>query len=91
MNKQTFISAIAEKSALSKIDSKKALEAFMEVITEQLSIGEKVALTGFGAFSVSDRPERAGRNPQTQEAITIKASKAPKFKAGKELKESINL
>jgi len=90
MNKAELVAAIAEKTELSKKDSEKALKAFIDVVTEELTKGEKVQLVGFGTFEVSERPERTGRNPQTKEAITIAASKAPKFKAGKALKDVIN-
>ncbi|MFU0828632.1 MAG: Bacterial nucleoid DNA-binding protein IHF-alpha [Lachnoclostridium sp.] len=90
MNKAELVAAIAEKTALSKKDSEKALKAFIDVVTEELSKGEKVQLVGFGTFEVAERPARTGRNPQTKEVITIAASKAPKFKAGKALKDVIN-
>lgn len=90
MNKAELVSAIAEKTELSKKDSEKALKAFIDVVTEELTKGEKVQLVGFGTFEVSERPARTGRNPQTKEAITIAASKAPKFKAGKAFKDVIN-
>jgi DNA-binding protein HU-beta len=90
MNKAELVAAIAEKTELSKKDSEKALKAFVDVVTEELTKGEKVQLVGFGTFEVAERPARTGRNPQTKEAITIAASKAPKFKAGKALKDVIN-
>ncbi len=90
MNKAELVAAIAEKTELSKKDSEKALKAFIDVVTEELTKGEKVQLVGFGTFEVTERPARTGRNPQTKEAITIAASKAPKFKAGKALKDVIN-
>jgi DNA-binding protein HU-beta len=90
MNKSELVTAIAEKTELSKKDSEKALKAFVDVVTEELTKGEKVQLVGFGTFEVADRPERQGRNPQTKETITIAASKAPKFKAGKALKDMVN-
>jgi len=90
MNKADLVSAIAEKSAMTKKDSEKALQAFVEVVTEELGKGGKVQLVGFGTFEVVDRKEREGRNPATKEAITIPASKAPKFKAGKALKDAVN-
>ena len=90
MNKAELISAMAEKSELSKKDSEKALKAFIDVVTEELVKGEKIQLVGFGTFEVSERPAREGRNPQTGETMEIKASKAPKFKAGKALKDVIN-
>ena len=90
MNKKELINAISEKTELSKKDSEKALKAFNDVVTEELKKGEKVQLVGFGTFEVSERPERVGRNPQTKETMTIAASKSPKFKAGKALKDIVN-
>ena len=90
MNKSELVAAIAEKTELSKKDSEKALKAFIDVITEELTKGEKVQLVGFGTFEVTARPARQGRNPLTKETIQIAASKAPKFKAGKALKDVIN-
>ncbi|MBO5198318.1 MAG: HU family DNA-binding protein [Lachnospiraceae bacterium] len=90
MNKTELINAIAQKTELSKKDSEKALKAFIDVVTEELKKGEKVQLVGFGTFEVSERPERVGRNPQTKETMTIAASKSPKFKAGKALKDIVN-
>ena len=90
MNKTELIAAIAEKTELSKKDSEKALKAFVEVVTEELKQGEKVQLVGFGTFEVAQRAERDGINPKTKETIKIPASKAPKFKAGKALKEAVN-
>ena len=90
MNKTEFIAAVAEKAEISKKDSEKALKAFVDVVAEQLKAGDKVQLVGFGTFEVSERAAREGRNPQTGEAMTIAACKAPKFKAGKALKDAIN-
>ena len=90
MNKADLVAAIAEKTELSKKDSEKALKAFIDVVTEELTKGEKVQLVGFGTFEVSERAAREGRNPQTGKTMTIAASKAPKFKAGKALKDVIN-
>ena len=90
MNKTEFIAAVAEKAEISKKDSEKALKAFVDVVTEQLKAGDKVQLVGFGTFEVSERAAREGRNPQTGETMTIAASKAPKFKAGKALKDMVN-
>ncbi|BCN28981.1 HU family DNA-binding protein [Anaeromicropila herbilytica] len=90
MNKAELVAAIAEKTELSKKDSEKALKAFIDVVTEELVKGEKIQLVGFGTFEVSERAAREGRNPQTNETMTIPASKAPKFKAGKALKDVIN-
>lgn len=90
MNKTELASAIAEKAEISKKDAEKALKAFTEVVAEELKKGEKIQLVGFGTFEVSERAERIGRNPQTKEEIKIPASKAPKFKAGKALKDYLN-
>lgn len=90
MNKAELVAAMAENAGLSKKDSEKALAAFVSVVTDELKKGEKVQLVGFGTFEVAQRPERTGRNPQTKKAITIPASKAPKFKAGKALKDTVN-
>lgn len=85
MNKTQLIDAIAEKAGLTKVDSKKALEAFIATVGESLKGGDKVALVGFGSFSVSERSARNGRNPQTGKIIEIPAKKVIKFKAGAEL------
>ena len=90
MNKTEFIAAVAEKAEISKKDSEKALKAFVDVVTEQLKAGDKVQLVGFGTFEVAERPAREGRNPRTGETMKIAASKSPKFKAGKALKDSLN-
>ena len=90
MNKTEFLAAVAEKAEISKKDSEKALKAFVDVVAEQLKAGDKVQLVGFGTFEVSERAAREGRNPQTGETMTIAACKAPKFKAGKALKDAIN-
>ncbi|MCH5272273.1 MAG: HU family DNA-binding protein [Lachnospiraceae bacterium] len=90
MNKAELVAAMAENAGLSKKDSEKALAAFVSVVTNELKKGEKVQLVGFGTFEVAARPERTGRNPQTKKAIKIPASKAPKFKAGKALKDTVN-
>ena len=90
MNRMELVAAIAEKTELSKKDAEKALKAFTDVVAEELKKGEKVQLVGFGTFEVSTRPARTGRNPQTKQEITIAASKAPKFKAGKALKDVVN-
>ena len=90
MNKTEVIAAISVKAGLSKKDAEKALKAFTEVVTEELKNGGKVQVVGFGTFEVSERAAREGRNPSTGEAMTIAASKAPKFKAGKALKDAIN-
>ena len=90
MNKTELIAAVAEKAEISKKDSEKALKAFIDVVTEQLKAGDKVQVVGFGTFEVSERAAREGRNPQTGETMKIAASKAPKFKAGKALKDQVN-
>ena len=90
MNKAELVAAIAEKTELSKKDAEAALKAFTDVVAEELKKGEKIQLVGFGTFEVSERAERTGRNPQTGKEMTIAASKAPKFKAGKALKDMIN-
>ena len=90
MNKTELVAAIAEKAELSKKDSEKALKALVDVITAQLKNDQKVQLVGFGTFEVSERAAREGRNPQTGATMKIKASKTPKFKAGKALKDMMN-
>ena len=90
MKKTELITAIAESADISKTDSEKALKAFVDVVTEELKKGEKVQLVGFGTFEVSERAAREGRNPQTGETMKIEASKSPKFKAGKALKDMVN-
>jgi DNA-binding protein HU-beta len=90
MNKSELIDAIADASELTKADAGRALDGFLGAVTEALSNGDSVALVGFGTFSVKDRAERKGRNPQTGAEITIKAAKIPSFKAGKSLKDAVN-
>ncbi|NLI57759.1 MAG: HU family DNA-binding protein [Clostridium sp.] len=90
MNKTDLVNSIAAKSGLSKKNSEAALNAFISSVEDALKAGEKVVLVGFGSFEVRDRAARKGRNPQTKEEITIPASKAPVFKAGKGLKEIVN-
>ena len=90
MNKTELVAAIAKETELSKKDAEAALKAFIDVVSEELKKGEKVQLVGFGTLEVSERAEREGRNPSTGETMTIKASKSPKFKAGKALKDMIN-
>ena len=90
MNKAELVSAIADKAELSKKDAEAALKAFTDVVAEELKKGEKIQLIGFGTFEVSERAARTGRNPQTGEEMTIPASKAPRFKAGKALKDLVN-
>ena len=90
MNKTELVAAMAEKAQLSKKDAEAALKAFTDVVAEELKKGDKIQLVGFGTFEVSERAARTGRNPQTGAEMTIAASKAPKFKAGKALKDAIN-
>lgn len=90
MNKTELVAAIAEKAELSKKDSESALKALIEVVTDELKKGEKVQLVGFGTFEVTERAAREGINPLTKKPMSIPASKAPKFKAGRGLKEAVN-
>ena len=90
MNKSELIAAVAEKAEISKKDAEKAVKAFTDAVAEELAKGGKVQLVGFGNFEVSERPAREGRNPRTGETMTIAASKTPKFKPGKALKDEIN-
>lgn len=90
MNRTELVAAMAEKTQLSKKDADLALKAFIDVVSEEMQKGEKVQLVGFGTFEVSERAAREGRNPQTGETMKIAASKAPKFKAGKALKDMVN-
>ena len=88
MNKTELVAA--EQADISKKDAEKALKAFVDVVTEEMKKGEKVQLVGFGTFEVSERAAREGRNPQTGKTMKIEACKAPKFKAGKALKDAVN-
>ena len=90
MNKTELIAALAEKTGSRKQDAEKALNAFVDVVTEALAEGNRVQIVGFGSFEVKERAARTARNPRTGEEITIEASKAPVFKAGKALKDSVN-
>lgn len=90
MNKTELVAAIAAQTELSKKDAEKALKAFIDVVTDELKKGEKIQLVGFGTFEVAERAAREGRNPITGEPMKIPASKAPKFKAGKALKDAVN-
>ncbi len=90
MNKTELVAAMAEKAEVSKKDAEAVLKAFTEVVAEELKKGEKIQLVGFGTFEVSERAARVGRNPHTKEEMTIPASKSPKFKAGKVLKDLVN-
>ena len=89
MNKAQLIDAMAAKSGLTKADAKKSLDAFIEATGEALKSGDRVALVGFGSFSVSTRSARSGRNPQTGKVIDIPAKNVVKFKPGSELSESV--
>ena len=89
MNKVELVAAIAEKSELTKVDVEKALKAFIDTVTDELKNGGKVQLVGFGTFEVAERAARKGRNPKTSEEIMIPASKSPRFKAGKALKDIV--
>lgn len=89
MNKTELVAAVAEKSGLSKKDSEAAVKAFTESVSEALKAGEKVQLIGFGTFEVAERAARTGRNPRTGEQVEYPASKTPKFKAGKALKDLV--
>ena len=90
MNRPEFVAAVAENAEISKKDAEKAVKAFIDVVADELKKGEKVQLVGFGTFEVSTRAAREGRNPQTGETMKIAACKAPKFKAGKALKDAVN-
>ena len=90
MNKTELIAAVAEKAELSKKDAEKAVKAFTDVVSEELVYGGKIQLVGFGTFDVSERAAREGRNPKSGEVMNIPASKTPKFKAGKALKDMVN-
>ena len=90
MNKTELVEAIAKQANIDKKAADAAVKAFTDVVAKELKKGEKVTLIGFGTFEVSKRAARTGKNPQTGEAIKIKACKAPKFKAGKALKDAVN-
>ena len=90
MKKTELIAAVAEKAELSKKDAEKAVKAFTDVVSEELVNGGKIQLVGFGTFEVSERAAREGRNPKSGEVMNIPASKTPKFKAGKALKDMVN-
>ena len=90
MNKAELVDAIASEAKLSKADSQRALEGFVNATTKALKKGDRVALVGFGSFSIAKRAARTGRNPQTGKAIKIAAKKVAKFKAGAELKHIVN-
>ena len=90
MNKSDLVNAIADSAGLTKADAGRAVDAFVDSVTGALQAGDSVSLIGFGTFTVRDRAARMGRNPRTGEAIHIKASKNPAFKAGKALKDAVN-
>lgn len=90
MNKAELVAAVAEQAGLNKTEAAKAIDAFTAVVTDELKKGEKVQLVGFGTFEVTKRAAREGRNPQTGATMKIAASKAPKFSAGKKLKDEVN-
>ena len=90
MNNADFVAQVADAAELSKADSARAVDAFIEVVKQALKKGDDVTLVGFGTFSVRKRAAREGRNPQTGDTIKIKASKNPAFKAGKALKDAVN-
>nr|DAD94926.1 MAG TPA: DNA binding protein [Siphoviridae sp. ctYgF8] len=89
MNKTELIQAIADEAELSKHDAAEFVDAFISVVTQELKDGNDVTLVGFGVFNVSERAERQGRNPQTGETLTIPATKKPRFRPGKPLKEAV--
>ncbi len=89
MNKSELIDAISNKANLTKADAGRALDAFIDTVTQALSEGKTVTLIGFGTFAVKTRQERQGRNPRTGEPMTIKAAKLPAFKPGKTLKDAV--
>ncbi len=90
MNKMELVSAVAERADISKKDAEKALKAFTDVVIEEMKNGGKVQMVGFGAFEAVEREAREGRNPKTGETMMIAASRVPKFKAGKALKDMMN-
>ena len=90
MNKQEFISAVADQAELTKADAGRAVDAMIDVLKSALKSGDTVSLVGFGTFDVRERAARTGRNPRTGENIEIAASKSPGFKAGKALKDAVN-
>ena len=90
MNKTELVAAIAEQAEISKKDAEKALKAFTDAVSGELQKGGKVQLVGFGTFEVVERKAREVRNPQTKKTMSVAASKSPKFKAGKALKDMVN-
>lgn len=89
MNKNELIAAVSEHAGISKTDGTKAVDAFISVITDALKAGDEIRLVGFGTFAVTERKATEGRNPRTGEKIQIPASKVPKFKPGKALKDAV--
>jgi DNA-binding protein HU-beta len=89
MTKAELVGKISEATGFTKADVEKAVNAFLETVTDALKSGEKVAIAGFGSFEVTERAAREGRNPQTGETMQIKAAKTPKFKPGKSLKDAV--
>ena len=90
MNKHEIIDTMAQEAGISKTEAEKALKAFTDTVTSELSTGNDVVLVGFGSFTTGERAAREGRNPQTGETIQIKASRVAKFKPGKKLKDAVN-
>ena len=90
MNKSDLIDSISQESGLSKVDVAKSLDAYINTVTKVLQDGDQIVIPGFGTFSVSNRAARTGRNPRTGEAIEIAASRVPKFKPGKGLKDALS-
>ncbi|RUO78248.1 nucleoid-associated protein HU-beta [Pseudidiomarina taiwanensis] len=90
MNKSQLVDKIADGAEISKAAAGRALDSFIDAVTDALKSGEQVALVGFGTFSVRERSARTGRNPQTGQTIQIAAAKVPAFKAGKALKDAVN-
>lgn len=91
MNKTELVAAVAEQAGLSRKDAEAAVKAFTDVVADALKNGDKIQLVGFGTFEVSERAAREGRNPKTGESMKIEACKTPKFKAGKALKDLVNV
>jgi len=91
MNKADLVAKVAELSGLTKADADKGIDAVFTAITAALKAGDDIRLIGFGSFSISARPAREGKNPRTREKLTIAACKAPKFSAGKGLKQAVNV
>jgi DNA-binding protein HU-beta len=90
MNKNDLVDAVAERTGLARSDAARAIEAVLGAVTDALKAGDTVALSGFGSFVAKTRAARTGRNPRTGEALSIPASRAPAFKAGKALKDALN-